>query len=208
MFLGEHQHSLDAKGRVILPARFRDQLEGGAVMAKALDGCLSVFPTDEFRQRAASLQEARVARLSASARPPGRSSPAPSRSRPTSRAGSRSRSHCGSTRASTAMSSSPATSTTSSCGTPRGSVRAIGSVPPRSSRARASTTSPKPRSTCPLKQRGPVRRARLQPLGRRGCLPLLRPLSAVADSGRHPGRRLSTGGLEPGPAVEMAPAPW
>ena len=36
MFLGEHQHSLDAKGRVILPARFRDQLEDGAVMARSL----------------------------------------------------------------------------------------------------------------------------------------------------------------------------
>ena len=45
-------------------------------------------------------------------------------------------------------------------------------------------------------------RARLQPLGRRGCWPLLRPLSAVADPGRHPGRRLSTGGLETGPAAE------
>ena len=44
MFLGEYQHSLDAKGRVILPARFRDQLEGGAVMARALDGCLAVYP--------------------------------------------------------------------------------------------------------------------------------------------------------------------
>jgi MraZ protein len=50
MFLGEHQHSLDAKGRVILPARFRDQLEGGAVMAKALDGCLAVYPEAEFRK--------------------------------------------------------------------------------------------------------------------------------------------------------------
>jgi len=59
MFLGEHQHSLDAKGRVILPARFRDQLEGGAVMTKALDGCLSVFPTAEFQKRAEHLQEAR-----------------------------------------------------------------------------------------------------------------------------------------------------
>ena len=59
MFLGEHQHSLDAKGRVILPARFRDQLEGGAVMTKALDGCLSVFPTAEFQKRAAHWQEAR-----------------------------------------------------------------------------------------------------------------------------------------------------
>jgi MraZ protein len=59
MFLGEHQHSLDAKGRVILPARYRDQLEGGAVMTKALDGCLAVYPVAEFRQRARHLQEAR-----------------------------------------------------------------------------------------------------------------------------------------------------
>jgi transcriptional regulator MraZ len=59
MFLGEHQHSLDAKGRVILPARFREQLEGGAVMAKALDGCLAVYPTDEFEAVAAKLHDAR-----------------------------------------------------------------------------------------------------------------------------------------------------
>ena len=59
MFLGEHQHSLDAKGRVILPARFRDQLEGGAVMAKALDGCLAVYPVEEFHRVAANLREAR-----------------------------------------------------------------------------------------------------------------------------------------------------
>ena len=60
MFLGEYQHSLDAKGRVILPARFRDQLEGGAVMAKALDGCLAVYPVDEFHRVAANLREARA----------------------------------------------------------------------------------------------------------------------------------------------------
>jgi MraZ protein len=59
MFLGEHQHSLDAKGRVILPARFRDQLEGGAVMARALDGCLAVYPTVEFDRVALKLREAR-----------------------------------------------------------------------------------------------------------------------------------------------------
>jgi MraZ protein len=57
MFLGEHQHSLDAKGRVILPARFRDQLEGGAVMAKALDGCLAVYPTEEFERVASNARE-------------------------------------------------------------------------------------------------------------------------------------------------------
>ena len=60
MFLGEYQHSLDAKGRVILPARFRDQLEGGAVMAKSLDGCLAVYPVEEFARVAANLQEARA----------------------------------------------------------------------------------------------------------------------------------------------------
>src|SRR3954467_5486398 len=60
MFLGEYQHSLDAKGRVILPARFRDQLEGGAVMARALDGCLSVYPRDEFERVAAKLTAARA----------------------------------------------------------------------------------------------------------------------------------------------------
>jgi transcriptional regulator MraZ len=59
MFLGEHQHSLDAKGRVILPARFRDQLEGGAVMAKALDGCLAVYPLAEFDQVARKLRDTR-----------------------------------------------------------------------------------------------------------------------------------------------------
>jgi MraZ protein len=48
MFLGEYQHSLDAKGRVILPARFREALAAGAVIAKALDGCLAVDPREEF----------------------------------------------------------------------------------------------------------------------------------------------------------------
>ena len=60
MFLGVFEHSLDAKGRVILPAKVRDQLEGGAVMAKALDGCLSVYPVEEFQRVAANLQEARA----------------------------------------------------------------------------------------------------------------------------------------------------
>jgi MraZ protein len=59
MFLGEYEHSLDAKGRVILPAKFRDQLEGGAVMARALDGCLAVYPVEEFERVATHLQDAR-----------------------------------------------------------------------------------------------------------------------------------------------------
>src|SRR5204862_325581 len=59
MFLGEYEHSLDAKGRVILPARFREQLEGGAVMTRALDGCLAVYTLDEFDRVARKLTGAR-----------------------------------------------------------------------------------------------------------------------------------------------------
>ena len=48
-FLGEHQHSLDAKGRVILPRFFRALLGEGAVMTKSIgDGCLAVYPREDF----------------------------------------------------------------------------------------------------------------------------------------------------------------
>jgi MraZ protein len=50
VFLGQYQHSLDEKGRVILPAKFRSQLEGGAYMARGLDGCVCVYPTDEWER--------------------------------------------------------------------------------------------------------------------------------------------------------------
>lgn len=56
MFLGEYQHSLDAKGRVILPAKFRDQLEGGGFIAKG-DGCLFVYTPEEFEAVATQMRE-------------------------------------------------------------------------------------------------------------------------------------------------------
>ena len=49
MFLGDHQHTLDAKGRVSLPAKFRAQMTGRIVVAKGLDDCLYVYPADEYR---------------------------------------------------------------------------------------------------------------------------------------------------------------
>ena len=48
MFLGEYQHSLDAKGRVILPSKFRARLDRGCVIARHRDGCLAVYPIEEF----------------------------------------------------------------------------------------------------------------------------------------------------------------
>ena len=57
MFLGQYQHSLDSKGRVILPAKFRSQLEGGAYMARGLDGCVCVYPADEWERVASNMRE-------------------------------------------------------------------------------------------------------------------------------------------------------
>ena len=48
MFLGTHQPRLDEKGRLILPARFRDELAGGMVITKGQERCLYVFPAAEF----------------------------------------------------------------------------------------------------------------------------------------------------------------
>ncbi|HSK47785.1 MAG TPA: division/cell wall cluster transcriptional repressor MraZ [Coriobacteriia bacterium] len=48
MFLGDHQHTLDAKGRVSLPAKFRAEMTGKLVVAKGLDNCLYVYPADEY----------------------------------------------------------------------------------------------------------------------------------------------------------------
>jgi MraZ protein len=56
MFLGEHQHSLDAKGRVILPAKFRDLLQGGFITSET-DGCLGLWPPEDFQRRAEEIRE-------------------------------------------------------------------------------------------------------------------------------------------------------
>ena len=48
MLLGTHAPKLDEKGRVILPAKFRDELQGGLVVTRGQDRCLFVFSTTEF----------------------------------------------------------------------------------------------------------------------------------------------------------------
>jgi len=48
MFLGDHRHTLDAKGRVSLPWRFRAEMTGKLVVAKGLDKCLYVYPAAEY----------------------------------------------------------------------------------------------------------------------------------------------------------------
>ena len=48
MFLGEYLHSLDGKGRLVLPRKFRDGLADGCVITKGQDRCLYVFAQDRW----------------------------------------------------------------------------------------------------------------------------------------------------------------
>ena len=48
LFIGTYDHSLDAKGRVILPRKFRDELGQDMVFTKGIERCLDVFPLAEF----------------------------------------------------------------------------------------------------------------------------------------------------------------
>ena len=52
MFIGEYRHSVDAKGRVAIPARFRLQLEEGAVVVRWVEGCAAIFPRPAFESLA------------------------------------------------------------------------------------------------------------------------------------------------------------
>ena len=48
MFMGEYNHTVDPKGRLIVPSKFREQLGNEFVVTKGLDGCLFVYPADEW----------------------------------------------------------------------------------------------------------------------------------------------------------------
>lgn len=48
MFMGEYQHALDSKGRLIMPARFREELGEKFIITRGLDNCLFVYPMQEW----------------------------------------------------------------------------------------------------------------------------------------------------------------
>lgn len=48
MFMGEYQHSVDDKGRLIVPAKFRDQLGASFIATRGLDNCLFIYPQSEW----------------------------------------------------------------------------------------------------------------------------------------------------------------
>jgi MraZ protein len=61
MFLGQFQHAFDEKGRLMIPARYRDELEGGAYITQGFDRCLMVMTGIYFKQVYDSLSSMNLA---------------------------------------------------------------------------------------------------------------------------------------------------
>lgn len=57
MFMGEYDHTTDAKGRLIIPSRFREELGDRFVVTKGLDGCLFAYGNDEWKRVEEGLRE-------------------------------------------------------------------------------------------------------------------------------------------------------
>lgn len=55
MLLGEYNHNLDIKGRMAIPAKFRDKLSAGAIITRGIDDCLFVFANAEWEKLAQKL---------------------------------------------------------------------------------------------------------------------------------------------------------
>ena len=49
MFMGEYDHNTDDKGRLVMPAKFREQLGGSFIVTRGLDNCLFVYSMDEWK---------------------------------------------------------------------------------------------------------------------------------------------------------------
>lgn len=48
MFIGEYSHNLDAKGRLIVPSKFREELHASFILTRGLDGCLTIYSLDQW----------------------------------------------------------------------------------------------------------------------------------------------------------------
>jgi len=60
MFLGTHTPRLDEKGRLILPAKYRDELAEGVVITKGQERCLYVWPLAEFTRVTTAMRDAQM----------------------------------------------------------------------------------------------------------------------------------------------------
>ena len=62
MFIGEYHHSLDDKGRLAVPVKFRSAIGQGAVVTRGLDHCLFLYTKDEWAKLAKKLADLPIAR--------------------------------------------------------------------------------------------------------------------------------------------------
>ena len=57
MFRGEYSHSIDSKGRIIIPSKLRASLGDTFVLTKGLDGCLMAYATEDWEEFESKLRE-------------------------------------------------------------------------------------------------------------------------------------------------------
>ena len=57
MLLGEYRRAIDAKGRLILPREYRQELGSGVIVTKGLDNCLFLYPLKEWERLVERIQE-------------------------------------------------------------------------------------------------------------------------------------------------------
>lgn len=50
MFMGEYAHNIDRKGRIIIPAKFREELGEVIIITRGLDGCLNVYTKEQWER--------------------------------------------------------------------------------------------------------------------------------------------------------------
>ena len=56
-FIGEHSHNIDKKGRIIIPAKFREYLSEIIYVTRGLDGCLKIYTDEQFKKLAAQIYQ-------------------------------------------------------------------------------------------------------------------------------------------------------
>jgi len=57
MFIGEYSHTIDEKGRVAIPVKFRADFSKGAIVTKEMDNCLSLYTIEEWQKNAEKISE-------------------------------------------------------------------------------------------------------------------------------------------------------
>ncbi|MBI5732997.1 division/cell wall cluster transcriptional repressor MraZ [Candidatus Jorgensenbacteria bacterium] len=67
MLLGEYKHTLDTKGRLAIPVKFRDKLESGTIITRGLDRCLFIFGRKEWENLVGKLVQLPLAQANSRA---------------------------------------------------------------------------------------------------------------------------------------------